>query len=244
MRILILLLVACSALHADVVADLKKTLARLNGHEPIKARVIYEFSNRNGDDDKPVIEEANIIVQVTDSPDGLTVLWPRKLTDAAASELKTSDEDSNKKHSIGRAMDALSATALNDFLNAGPRLERLLEKSELLSEGSELWQGQPAHLLTFKITPKLPKYVKVLEQTVKLWLGADGIPLAAESRTLAKGRALLVISFESTEAEDWRFAHVGQRLVVTHHTKENQGSGGGEKGSRKTSASIDLISTE
>jgi hypothetical protein len=238
MRFLILLLVTCASLHADVLADLKTTLANLNGREPVKARVAYEFSNHGSDDDKPVVEEANVSAQVSDGPEGLTILWARETIDAAAAELRNKDDKSGKKTSTRRAMDGLSATTLNDYLNATPRLQQLLEKAELLSDKTEPWEGQPARMLTFRIAQKLPKYVKVLEHTVKLWLGADGVPLAAESRVLVKGRAFLVISFESTESEDWRFAHIGQRLVVTQHTKESAGSGGGEKGARKTVATL------
>ena len=241
MRFLALLLATCYALHADVLADLKTTLANLNGHEPVKARVAYAFSAQNMEDDKPVDEEANITAQVQDGPDGLTVLGPRDLVDAAAKENKPARENLKKKTAVQRAMDTLSATTLNAYLNATPRLLEVLEKAELLSDKNEPWESQPARLLTFKITEKLPKYVKVLEQTVKLWLAADNTPLAAESRILVKGRALLLISFESTESEDWRFARIGQRLVVTRHAKESAGSGGGEKGMRKTLASLDIV---
>jgi hypothetical protein len=241
MRLLALLLVICSALHADVLADLKTTLTNLSGHEPVKARVAYEFSAQNTEDDKPVVEEANVTALVQDGTEGLTILWPRELIDAAAKESRATEETPKKKPALRRAMDALNATTLNDYLNTTSQLQQLLEKAELLSNKTELWEGRPAQLLTFKITQKLPKYVKVLEQTVRLWLGADGTPLAAESRVLVKGRALLVISFESTESEDWRFARVGQRLVVARHVKESAGSGGGEKGMRKTVASLDIV---
>lgn len=241
MRLLALLLTTCCALHADVLADLKTTLANFNGHEPVKARVAYAFSAQNTEDDKPVDEEANVIAQVSDGPEGLTILWSREAIDAAAKELKAADENKKKKPALRRAMDTLSAPTVNDYLNATPRLLQLLEKAELVSDKAEPWEDQSARLLTINIPQKLPKYVKVLEQTVKLWLGADGTPLAAESRILVKGRALLVISFESTESEDWRFARVGQRLIVTRHAKESAGSGGGEKGMRKTTASLDII---
>jgi hypothetical protein len=241
MRFLALLLATCCALHADVLAGLKTTLASLNGHEPVKARVAYAFSAQNMEDDKPVDEEANVTAQVSDGPAGLTISWSRELIDAAAKELKTPDEATKKKSAVRRAMDTLTAPTLNDYLNASPRLQQLLEKAELASDKTDAWEGKPARLLTLNVPQKLPKYVKVLEQTVRIWLGADGTPLAAESRILVKGRALLVISFESTESEDWRFARVGQRLVVIRHAKENAGSGGGEKGMRKTIASLDIV---
>ena len=238
MRLLVLLILTCSALHADVLADLKTTLASLNTHEPVNARVGYTFSSHNGEDDKPVVEEATITAQVADGPEGLTILWPRELIDRTAVEPRKQNDEPNNEPATQKAMDGVNAMLLNDYLNATTRLQRLLGESELLSEKTEAWEGQPARCLTFKVIQKLPKYVKELQCTVKLWLAADGIPLAAERRLFVKGRALLVIGFESTESEDWRFARIGQRLVVMRHVRESQGSGGGEKGGRKTVASL------
>jgi len=241
MRFLALLITTCCALHADVLADLKTTLASLNGQEPVKARVAYEFSAQNTEDDKPIDEQAVVTAAVSAGPEGLTILWSRELLEAAAKELKTNDETAKKKSAVRRAMDSLTAPTLNDYLNATPRLQQLLEKAELVSDKTDTWEGMPARLLTLNVPQKLPKYVKVLQQTVKIWLGADGTPLAADNHILVKGRALLVISFESTESEDWHFSRVGQRLIVTRHTKESAGSGGGEKGMRKTIASLDIV---
>jgi hypothetical protein len=70
--------------------------------------------------------------------------------------------------------------------------------------------------------------------TARLWLGADGLPAALETQFHARGRALLVISFETNQKEEFRFARTGRRLVVTRHLQEIQSSGGGQTGVKKS----------
>lgn len=103
---------------------------------------------------------------------------------------------------------------------------------------ADTWQGKPATRLQLKLTPKLSKqnqkYVKEMVATASVWVGGDGLPLAAETQVHMKGRALLVISFEQDQKESFQFARVGNRLVVTRHSQESSGSGGGESGQTKT----------
>ena len=67
------------------------------------------------------------------------------------------------------------------------------------------WKGAPASLLTFKNTPRVNaqtrKYLKELTSTVRVWVGTDGAPLAAERNVRFRGRALLVGSFQSSESD-------------------------------------------
>jgi hypothetical protein len=122
---------------------------------------------------------------------------------------------------------------------------RTLDPAEFVEEKAEAWEGQPARRLTFKLTPRLNertrKMIKELDATVRIWIGADGLPLAAERRMQLKGRAYLVISFESTELETFRFKHTGDRLVVVRHDKESSGSGAGERNQQRTVANLTLV---
>jgi hypothetical protein len=152
--------------------------------------------------------------------------------------------DPEKKATTRQALDAMKASEVSDYLNGSEELLRTLEQAQLIEEKSEAWQGRPARLLLLKITPRMGqqerKYIKEMDATAKVWVGADGLPLAAESQVKLKGRALLVISFESQQREEFRFARAGNRLVVVHHTRESSGSGGGEKGQSKTVMNLNL----
>jgi hypothetical protein len=231
-------------LQADSLADLKGMLSRLNGQESVKASVDYQFWSKQGDDKKPVITEGKATSFVEDGPSGLKMSWSHALIQTAAQEARAQAKDPEKKASTRRAIEGLKAVAVSDYLNGAEELLRTLEQGQLIEEKSEAWQGKAAKLLRFKITPKLSKqdqkYVKELEATAKVWIGADGLPLAAETQVHMKGRALLVISFEQVQKESFQFVRSGNRLVVVHHTQESSGSGGGERGQNKTLVSLKL----
>lgn len=237
LRLLVLVL-AAGLLRADALGDLKGSLAHLNGQEPVKASVTYQYWSRQGDEKKPVVTEGKAALFVEEGPQGLKMSWSRALLQAAAQEAKAQAKDPEAKASVRRAIEGLKAVEVSDYLNGADELLRTLEQGQLLEEKAEAWQGRPARLLRFKITPKLSrqnqKYVKELVATASVWVGSDGVPLAAETQVRMKGRALMVISFEQDQKETYQFARVGNRLVVTHHAKESSGSGGGEQGQTRT----------
>lgn len=241
---LLALILAGGLLQADALTDLKNTLSHMNGQEPVKASVDYQFWSRQGDDKKPIITEGKATSLVEDGPQGLMMSWSRALIQTAVQEARAQAKDPEQKANTRRAIEGLKAVTVSDYLNGAEELLRTLEQGLLLEERNEAWQGKPAKLLRFKITPRLSKqdqkYVKELETTAKVWIGADGLPLAAETQMHMKGRALLVISFEQQELETFQFARAGNRLVVIHHTRESSGSGGGEKGQTKTVVSLKL----
>lgn len=235
---LLALFLAAGLLQADTLADLKGTLAHLNGQEPVKASVTYQFWSRQGDEKQPVVTEGKANAFVEEGPLGLKMSWSRALLQTAAQEAKAQAKDPEQRASTRRAIEGLKAVEVSDYLSGAEELLRTLEQGQLLEEKAEAWQGKPARLLRFKITPKLSKqnqkYVKELVATASVWVGADGLPLAAETQVRMKGRALMVISFEQDQKETFQFTRIGNRLVVTHHAKENSGSGGGEQGQTKT----------
>jgi hypothetical protein len=241
---LLTLLLAGSLLQADSLSDLKEMLAHLNGQEPVKASVDYQFWSKQGDDKAPVISEGKATTFVEDGPQGLKMSWNRALIQTAVQEAKAQAKDPEQKATTRRAIEGLKAIEVNDYLNGAGELLRTLEQGQLLEEKAETWQGKPARRLKFKVTPKLSKqnqkYVKELDATATVWIGADGLPLAAESQTHMKGRALLVISFEQQQNESFQFTRVGNRLVVVHHVQESSGSGGGERGQTKTIVTLRL----
>lgn len=245
MRLILLLLATAGTMLADTTADLRSTLQRLNGRDPVKARVAFELSNRSGDDDKPAPTPSQAMVDVEDGPEGLRTFWTREMIDRLGSDAGATGEKQPKRRSSRQAMDSLNVTTLNEYLNASPKLLRSMEHAELTEEKSESWEGQPARLLVFKLTPQLDerskKYIKEIEANAKVWLTPDGVPLAVESKAHVRGRAMLVISFESEETENFRFVQVGTRLVVTRHEKQVKSSGAGEHGVRNTLATLTVL---
>ena len=180
-----------------------------------------------------------------DGPQGLKMSWSRSLIQTAAQEAKARALDPEKKTPTRRAIEGLKAMDVSEYLSGSEELLRTLDQAQVLEEKAEVWHGKPARMLSLKLTPRMgqqeKKYVKELEATAKVWIGADGLPLAAESQVHMKGRALLVISFEQRQKQEYHFARSGNRLIVIHHASESSGSGGGEKGQSRTVVTLSLV---
>jgi len=245
--ILSLLAVGCAAAHADTQSQLKSALAEFVGESPVRAEVSFEYWSNAGDKDGMAEEKCTVSVGVEEDAGGLRIAWSRDTIAAAASEVRAASADPERKTPMRRAMGTLSATVLSGYLNGTAELERWLEQSELLKEESVDWKGAPARLLTYKSTPRVnaqtKKYVKQLDASVRVWVGSGGVPLAAERNVRIKGRALLVVSFESTESDAYEFTVSGDRLVVTRHARESNGSGTGGSSAQKTVALLTLAPT-
>ena len=243
LRLLSLLLLG-TLLRADALGDLRDALARLDGQSPVKASVEYQFWSRQGDDKQPVVTEGRAAATVEDGPQGLRMSWAPDLLKAAAREAQAQATDPEAKAPTRQALEGLRALTVRDALHGAEALLRALDQAQLVEAREDTWQGRPARLLRLKISPRLSrqdrKYVKEMEASAQVWVGADGLPLAAETQVHLKGRAFLVISFEQQERETFQFAHSGGRLVVVHHTKESSGSGGGERGQRKSVVTLHL----
>ncbi|MBI3887312.1 MAG: hypothetical protein HY302_16525 [Opitutae bacterium] len=239
-----LALLLCALARADPVADLKHTLAQLDGQEPVKASVTYAFWSRTGEDKAPVIQEATINATAEEGQTGLKVGWSHELIQTIAAEKRAKSEDPEKRTPTQRAMDDLGAGTLHGYLNAAPGLALTLERAKLVDDQPAHWHDRPARLLTFKLNPPLSKkdreVIREADATAKIWVGADGFPLAEERRSRLKGRAMLVITFEFSSADTFEFARVGHRLVVVRHVQENSNAGAGEKGQQKTTTVLAL----
>jgi hypothetical protein len=245
MRTILVLFFACSLVRADPVADLKLALGRLDGRNPVKARVEFQSSGRVSDVAKLEGDGGKATALVEDGPDGLKIFWSRALLEQVAGERKVEDRDPDKPSATGRAMDELNAGRLNNYLNAAPALLDKLTEAQLIEENADTLEGQPVRRLTFKLTPPLNersrKIIKEIDATICLWIRADGLPVAGENRVRLKGRALLVITFESTETEAFRFRQVGDRLLVVRHLRQADGSGGGENNHQKSVANLSVV---
>jgi hypothetical protein len=244
--ILPFLLLAASVLRADTVSDLRAALASLDGSEPVSARVETGSVQREGESAKDGAAASSAVAAlVEDGPQGMTITWSRALVDTAAGELQAKSKDPNKSTPTRNSMDDLKPSSLGDYLNASAKVLRILDMGKLVDEKETTREGQPARLLAFQLTPPLAerdkKIIKEAEMTARLWLGADGLPVAAETEFHAKGRAMLVISFETTEKEELRFAEAGRRLVVTRYLHETQSSGGGQSGIRKSLVTLQVL---
>ncbi len=235
MRLHILVLAALTLpLRADGLAALRARLQKPAGAETLKASVQLETWNRRGDDKKPVVSQGKASAWAEYGPQGLRLFWGRETLAQALQEARLRTGDPEKTTPTRDALGALDALSVQACFDPAAELLQDLDKATLLEERADTLDGRDLKLLSLKLEPRLGardrKYVKELEATAKVWVDAEGLPVAAETRVKVRGKALLVISFSSEQRDAYRFARVNGRLVTVHHLHESSGSGGGESG--------------
>lgn len=240
-RIALLGLLFASGARADALSDLVTVLTALEGRDPIEAHLDYEITQSRGDEgEKAERETGRVGLDASADAEGLRVNWSRDLIDTTRREALDPADD--PKRPTTRALSEVAVPDIDLVLHAAPRLRALLAQSRLERVEDTTWDEQPARLLHLAVTPRIPardrKYVKDVGAKARLWLGADGVPLAATIDTHVKGRAMLVISFESTSHERFRFARHGDRLIAVEHEQANQSTGAGETGGLRVNARV------
>lgn len=101
----------------------------------------------------------------------------------------------------------------------------------------------PASLLSFKLVPKMSKseskHVKKVDSALSVWVGDDGMPLAAEESMSIKA-SFLLISFEADQKHNWTYARNGDRLVVTRFESNDKSDGLGQHSTSRTVETVRL----
>ena len=237
-------IVAALSLGADPLADLKTTLDSLVATTPITAHFTHHFEQHHGEGKEASVVKGDVAGEVTETPAGLDERWGPEVLQRAREEGRRRAADPEAGTPTQDGIRELDAFNLSRQLDAAAELREALGYATLVEDRTEPLDGTPARVLVVKLAPPLrardKKYVKELEATAKIWLGPDGVPLAAERRVKASGRAFLVISFENEEHESFRFAHVGDRLVVVRHEIDRHGHGAGERNARKSLTSLEV----
>ena len=228
MRLAPLLLCLCLPLRADGLSDLRTALQNLRGGGPVKATLECDVWRRTTEGKKPVISQGKATAQVEDGPQGLRITWSRSLLQQAAQESAAQAQQPDRPAPTRTALRGVDVVDLAEDLDHAGALLRDLDQAQLLAEKDEPWQGRPAHLLILKLSPRIPesqrKYLKELKVDARVWVGADGLPLAYTSAVSFQGSRFF-IHFEGASSQERQFARVGGRLVAVRTTREEQSTG-------------------
>lgn len=238
----IALLLASTSLCAqanDSAAALTETLNRLKGQQPLRGLLSLKAENQGGDE----LRLAQLQLPFEDGPQGLRLQYPQELLSRAEREELQRHDNPKAATPTASGIDDLQLRDVRDMARAADALLRRLKRASFQAETQEAWQGQPARKLRFSLTQSRPnKYVKDYSGVLDVWVNAAGQPLASRAVQKVSGRAMLVISFESSDEDELHYAVAGDRLVATRRQVKNSASGGGEKGSNNRSLSLQLVS--
>lgn len=241
-----LTLLVCQAAHADAVGDLKTALNRLQGRSELKAMLDTKTWHKLGEGNE-VIEtqgQANINLEYLSS--GLRLNYSQELLGKLESEKQAKQRDPNSKTPSLNALREFDIDQVRQMISAAPGLARTLERAILQSEKLDSYAGKPARLLVFALSEDTlgaaeRKYIKKIDSRLSVWIDANGVPLASQVSTLAKGRVFIFISFEAKSEVHRVYQQHADHLLITQMESSNLASGVGERSEQKMQKVLRLM---
>ncbi len=232
MRVLaaVLLLLAVAA-QADPLIDLRNTLAQLPATTMVRGSFEVTSTSRSDDDAPTDVGRANVGFEVSDA--GLRILYSKSMIAQATQEARGEAADPDRQTPTRLGVNQLRPLHIAELVDGAAYLLVTLDNAQLLETSQSTHRGKPARLLKFKVAPKFSKqekkHMKKFDMTLSVWLGPDGVPIAAERKTYWKA-SMLLISVERDEQESWTFARTGDRLVTTRFEERSKSKGLGQNG--------------
>lgn len=242
-KLLPLSILLATALHADPLSDLRSKLETLRGTEPVAASATIRISSTSKEDDVAKKEEGEVVVDLEDGPAGLAIRYSKPLLERLEREAQATRADPEKSAPARTAVREIDSFLASSLLDHAPALLGRLENAELLEQKSVTLEGVPARLLSIRRNPRMSastkKRVKSSEFLMRVWIGADGFPLAAEMSEKIHAKFLLM-SFHHQSKTHWRFTRASGRLLVSTLREEASDQGFGQDSNRLVEARLTL----
>ncbi len=205
-------------------------MGSLQGRDAIHAEVDVKRSSKDGDRTSPKAG-ASATVSVRADAQGLELAFAPKLLEQATREAAAKAANPDLSSPINDVLQEATPADINDLVGFAPTLLRKIDGATLKEDRADTFEGKPARLivldLPMRVSSKDRDSLKHYEGSMKIWLDADGTPLAAERVQRYEGRKFL-ISFSTESNVSTRFQHVGSRLIAVTRTRRNTFKGFGQ----------------
>lgn len=219
-------LILAPAVRADATADLQATLSRLKSTQPLAASLRVDSTVHDGDAATKTTH-ATLQVNVASGPDGLHLGFSPALLQRSAQEAAVNAKNDDAPTPIADLLGKITPVRVQSMVDYAPVLQRYLEAAVFVSQSDEAHDGKPSHLLLFKVPlpASASKAMTIKDYTgqIKVWLGADFVPVAMQNRVDVKGRKFLIsVDFSNTTTNTFRV--IDSRLVVVSQRVEESHS--------------------
>jgi hypothetical protein len=212
-------LLISSALAAQPLRDLQDRLAAVRSDQPIRVKVDVELQHRGTAPLHLAADKQRGRVIIDAGVWGIRVREQKR----SGSTSNFSIWRSKKETDPDPLIDDVDALALID--PAG-WIGSLLKESDLVDDQMAVWEGREARLLLIRPSD-LPTELAASRKgepkpavvEAKIWLGADGLPLALE-----RTGELRLPGLTTTEYQTFTFQQVGGRLLVARSTETFSGT--------------------
>lgn len=209
----LVLMPACAL--ADALSDLRQVLNRYpaNGSFAASGTVRVqggaEGATRGGSSS----------FEVESGPTGFTIRVLPEEIEAAGAEAVAKKLDPNSPTPKRTAMVALSIFEIMDSIDAASMLLQDLSGAVLIERKATTRGGQPSTQLRIKVKPSFAaqgRFVNEPKIELRVWLGVDGVPIAAE-RDSEYSASFLFVKAGNVRKETWQYAVRGDRLYATRN---------------------------
>ena len=241
MKIALVFAMVPAVLRADALTDLRATLGQMTATTGVHGSFEVTSTENNSEEEKP--SEGKVTVGFEADGSGLRVVYPKAMLSQAAQEARAEATDPEHQTPVRSGATRVRALHLADLLDAATSLNTALINAQLTEAKAATLQGKPVRLLVLKMNPKLSKasskHVKKIEGTMSVWIGNDGVPLAAEQTVYVKA-SFMLMSFEQNQKESWTFTRTGDRLVATRYEETQKGDGMGQHSTSRVEQTVRL----
>ena len=230
-----------AVVQAEPLADLRARLAQLQGQDAISATLEATQNVRKDATVQAVTGHATLALQA--GAQGLQLTFPPELLQQAQRETQARVKNPELPTPTNDLLRDATALEIGKLLRYSDSLMHALDGATLKESRADTFDGKPAQLLVLDVpghmSVKDKEDLKHFQAQLKVWLDADGAPLASEETYNFSGRKFL-IGFEGSESVSARFAIVGARLVALLRTSHATFSGFGQDNDTSTTTTLSL----
>jgi hypothetical protein len=235
---LISLILLAAPLAADPIDDLRAVLQKYPAKSKFAASATFNIT-QNAQEKAANAQNGATTFDIEAGSTGLEIRVPQAALDTAASEEGVKKRDPKSATPTRTAMAALALFDVVDSIDSGSMLLNDLDQATVVSSKASPLNGTPATLLQVKVKPTLipTRFVKEPKIELKVWIGSDGVPIAAE-RDSNFSASVMIVSASNVRKEHWDFAVAGDRLYATKSEEENKVSAVGKSAVTKKSVRV------
>jgi len=242
-QVILLLGLACAPIaQADPVADLTAKLKSLQAGTEVKGTLDanYEQFDAKGETEK---DKSGHIQLDIDADGGLGIHLSPMLVQALAAEEARNGADADSPTPQDDLLRQMSPTHIQHMLSAADNLLRHMDgaSSPVIKPASV--EGAPGSVLSLTLPFRAPKKdsdaAKDWQETLLVWMDAQGVPLRYEDKIHGKFcKFFLCVTVDEDHEATLRVLE--GRLVIVAETLEHQQAGLGQDNHTKTQVTLQL----
>lgn len=228
---------------AGTLDDLRAALRRLSVDEPVRGTLTIEQSVKSAGRFANNSAARLATAEVGHDANGVTISIPQTLI------RRTADEVSTPRAAQTSAQDAVGSIrtlAVFEALNVRDSLLGMLADASVVEEKRSTLNTKPARLLVLKLQPQRRQSANTIqigsvkaEDRLRLWIGDDNLPLAAE-RVESTVAGFMFLHGTYSAQTSYTYAHAHNRLVLTRVEVAEGGSGAGQKVEKRSVQTLTL----